>query len=61
MSDLIVGVGIALIAEGLLWGLAPDFAARCLRMIADTPGAQIRTSAWIAVAVGIGLVWLVRG
>lgn len=61
MSDLIVGIGIALIAEGLFWALAPNLATRCLEMIAATPVGQVRTTAWIAVAAGVGIVWWIRG
>jgi uncharacterized protein len=61
MSDLIVGVGLVLVFEGLLWALAPDLARRLLEMANQTPPAALRTSGWVAVAAGVVLVWLVRG
>ena len=61
MSDLIVGAGLVLVFEGLLWALAPQMAQRLLEMAAETPPATLRASGWAAVAVGVFLVWLVRG
>jgi uncharacterized protein YjeT (DUF2065 family) len=61
MSDLVVGVGLVLVIEGLLWALAPRFAARLLEVAAATPEPMLRRAGWIAVAAGAALVWLVRG
>ena len=61
MSDLVVAVGLVLVIEGLLWALAPRFAARLLQVEADTPQHVKRRAGWIAVAAGAALVWLVRG
>jgi hypothetical protein len=61
MGDLLVGLGIALVAEGLLWALAPDLARRGLEQIAAAPPGQVRALAWTVVACGLALVWLVRG
>ncbi len=59
MSDLLIGLGIALIAEGLLWALVPGFAEKCLQLVASTPPAQVRSSAWTAVVTGLVIVWLI--
>jgi uncharacterized protein YjeT (DUF2065 family) len=61
MSDLIVGAGLVLVFEGLLWALAPQMAQRLLEMAAEVPPATLRASGWIAAATGLFLVWLVRG
>lgn len=61
MSDLIVGAGLVLVFEGLLWALAPNMAQRLLEMAAETPPATLRASGWIAAGIGLFLVWLVRG
>ncbi len=60
MSDLIVGAGLVLIFEGLLWALAPDMARRLLEMANQTAPATLRAAGWVAVATGLILVWLVR-
>lgn len=61
MSDLIVGVGLVLVFEGLLWALSPDMARRLLEMANQTSPATLRTFGWVAVATGVVLIWLVRG
>ena len=61
MSDLVVGLGVALVAEGLLWALAPHLGVKILHAAAMTPAERLRASGWVAVAAGAFLVWLVRG
>jgi uncharacterized protein YjeT (DUF2065 family) len=60
MTDLIIGIGLVLVIEGLLWALAPGFALRLLQLAAATPEQQLRTGGAVAVAAGVLLVWLVR-
>lgn len=61
MDDLIVGVGLVLVIEGLLWSLSPYTALRVLAAAAATPTATLRRLGWLSVAAGVGIVWLVRG
>jgi uncharacterized protein len=61
MTDLIVGLGLVLVFEGLLWALSPDLAKRLLEMAGETPPATLRAFGWAAVACGLILVWFVRG
>jgi uncharacterized protein YjeT (DUF2065 family) len=61
MTDLIAGIGIALVLEGLLWALLPDAARRMVFEMANMAEGQLRSVAWIVVAAGCILVWLARG
>jgi hypothetical protein len=61
MSDLVVGIGLVLVFEGLVWGLAPTMATRLLALAATTPESTLRAGGWLAVAAGFAVVWLVRG
>ncbi|HXE00768.1 MAG TPA: DUF2065 domain-containing protein [Hyphomicrobium sp.] len=61
MSDLVAGLGVALVLEGLLWALAPDLARRIVAQIAGLANSRIQMAAVVAVAFGVLLVWLVRG
>ena len=61
MRDLLVGAGLVLVIEGLLWAVAPQLALRLLVAAAEMPEAQLRTAGAAAVAVGVVVVWLVRG
>lgn len=61
MTDLLAGLGIAIVLEGMLWALAPDFARRMVREMAALEGRQLQGGAWGMVAIGLFLVWLTRG
>ena len=61
MSDLIVGFGLVLVIEGLLWAIAPRLGIRMLEAAQATPEKTLRIAGWTAVGLGAGLVWLIRG
>lgn len=61
MSDLVVGIGLVLVIEGLVWALAPGTGIRLLVAAASTPQPALRLSGLLAVATGVAIVWLVRG
>jgi len=61
MYDLMVGLGLVLVIEGLLWALAPRLGARLLETLATAPESSVRTAGAVSVAVGVFIVWLVRG
>lgn len=61
MNDILVGLGLLLVAEGLIWALSPRSAVRLLEVAARTPEQVLRTAGTVTVAAGCGIVWLVRG
>jgi uncharacterized protein YjeT (DUF2065 family) len=61
MRDLLVGAGLVLVIEGLLWAAAPRMGMRLLAAAAQMPEAQLRVAGAAAMAVGVMVVWLVRG
>ena len=61
MNDLLVGLGVALVFEGLLWALVPDAARRMAADLAAIPNNRLTPVAWGIVAAGCLLVWMVRG
>ena len=61
MSDLFVGIGLVLVIEGLIWALAPAAGIRMLAVAATAPHQALRLFGLVAVAIGVGIVWLVRG
>jgi len=61
MYDLMVGIGLVLVIEGLLWALAPRLGARLLETLATVPESSVRTAGAVSVAVGVFIVWLARG
>jgi uncharacterized protein YjeT (DUF2065 family) len=61
MSDLAVAVGLVLVLEGLVWALAPQLGMHLLAAAAETPQSSLRLAGTAAIAVGVFVVWLVRG
>lgn len=61
MSDLAVGIGLVLVIEGLLWALAPGAGVRMLAVAASKSQQSLRMTGLAAMAVGVAIVWLVRG
>jgi uncharacterized protein len=61
MSDLIVAIGLVLVIEGLLWSLWPGLGRKLLEATARTPESSLRMAGAVAVALGVAVVWLVRG
>lgn len=61
MKDLIVGGGLVLVIEGLLWTAAPGLARRLLAAVAEAPEGTLRLSGAITAAAGLFVVWLARG
>lgn len=61
MGDILVGIGLVLVIEGLLWAAFPWLAIRMLMAAAETPEQSLRAAGTIAMAVGVVIVWAVRG
>lgn len=61
MNDLLVGLGLVFVIEGLLWALAPRLGIDMLEAAARTPMTTLRTYGCVAVAAGAAIVWFIRG
>ncbi|MCF3640987.1 DUF2065 domain-containing protein [Rhizobium sp. TRM95111] len=61
MSDFLTGIAFFLIIEGLVYALAPLFVKRMAESLPAMSEGQLRTGGLIAVVLGVGLVWLIRG
>jgi uncharacterized protein YjeT (DUF2065 family) len=61
MSDLLAAVGVALVFEGLLWAAAPQLGLKLLSMAAETPEQVLRLTGAVALMIGLGIVWAIRG
>jgi uncharacterized protein len=61
MNDLVTALGLVLVIEGLIWAAFPRGGVALLRLASESPDGSLRMSGAIAVAVGVGIVWLVRG
>lgn len=61
MSDLATGLGLALAIEGLLYAVAPVLMKRVMTTALGTPEQTLRFAGLVTAAIGVGIVWLVRG
>lgn len=59
-TELTVALGLMLVIEGLLYALFPDVMRRAMAQMLAMPVGQIRMAALFSVALGVGLVWLVK-
>jgi uncharacterized protein YjeT (DUF2065 family) len=61
MTDLIAAGGLVLVIEGLVWAAAPQLGLRLLMAAVQTPEARLRLAGAAAMAMGVVVVWFVRG
>ncbi|GAB5377735.1 MAG: DUF2065 domain-containing protein [Acuticoccus sp.] len=60
MSDLLLALGLVLALEGTLYALAPSSMLSAIRRMLEMPPETLRLAGVAALAVGVGIVWLVR-
>lgn len=61
MSDFLAAVGLLFVFEGLLYGGFPFFAKKLARDASQAPESMLRIAGLCALAIGVFIVWLVRG
>tara|TARA_R110002126_G_scaffold24259_7_gene84695 strand:+ start:1354 stop:1539 length:186 start_codon:yes stop_codon:yes gene_type:complete len=61
MSELVVAVGLFLVIEGLVYAISPSSIKKMAQILPQIPDNQLRNFGMIAIAIGVGLVWLIRG
>jgi hypothetical protein len=60
-SDLATALGLVLVIEGLALALMPDALKRLVAEILDQPARRLRVGGLVSAAIGLAVVWLVRG
>jgi len=60
MSDLLFGLGLVAIVEGLVLALAPSRLREAVEMLERLGAERQRLLGLAAVAIGVALVWLAR-
>ncbi len=61
MDELITGLALVLVIEGLLYALLPRLMKEMIVGILALPASTLRIGGVVALAAGVGLVWVVRG
>lgn len=60
MHDFLDALGLVLVLEGVLYGLLPNVAKKLADQVKVVPEPTLRIAGLVAVAAGVGIVWLVR-
>ena len=60
-GDLAVALALALAIEGALLALFPEAMKRSLAQVLAQPASALRTAGVLATALGVAIVWAVRG
>jgi uncharacterized protein YjeT (DUF2065 family) len=61
MSDFTTALALVLVLEGLLWALMPDGMKRAAMLALSLENSQLRNGGLAIAAVGVFLIWLMRG
>ena len=61
MTDFIVGLAMVLVIEGFVYAAFPVAMKRMLEAAEAIAPPTLRTAGLAAFAVGVGIVWLIRG
>jgi hypothetical protein len=58
---LLTALGLALALEGVAYALFPGAMKKMLLQVLAQPSNHLRNAGLVAAALGVGLIWLVRG
>ena len=61
MQDFVAAIGLVLVIEGLVYGGVPGLARKLATEVLSMPENALRIGGLTAIAVGVVIVWLVRG
>ncbi|WP_321339270.1 DUF2065 domain-containing protein [Breoghania sp.] len=61
MNDFVTALGLVLVIEGTLYALLPGALKRMMAQTKDAPDQMLRLGGLAALALGVFIVWLVRG
>jgi hypothetical protein len=61
MTDFLTAVALVLVIEGLFLAIVPHRLRQILAMLETVPPESLRVGGLVAAALGVFLVWLLRG
>ena len=59
-ADFLIGVGMLLVIEGLLFAAAPGWMRKAMESVLHTPDTILRLSGIGTAIVGLIVIWLIR-
>ena len=60
MRDLLTGLALVLVIEGILYALFPDGMKQVAARAIGVPSQMLRAAGLLAAAFGVVIVWLLR-
>jgi uncharacterized protein YjeT (DUF2065 family) len=61
MTDFLAAIALVFVIEGLIFGAFPEAAKRAVMVMTQTPDQGLRLVGLLSAALGLALLWLVRG
>ena len=61
MSDFVVAIGLVFAIEGILFAAFPGPVKRAMAHVTDTADGTLRLIGIASAALGVLMVWLIRG
>lgn len=61
MTELLTALALAMALEGAVYALVPGRMKAVLARVLAMPDSAIRATGLAALALGVGIVWLLRG
>ena len=61
MADLLTAFGMAIALEGAAYALFPGAMKKMMLQVLAQPAGHLRNAGLAAAAIGVGVVWLIRG
>ncbi len=58
--DFVVGLGILLVLEGLLFAASPGWMRKAMQTAIASPDNMLRAAGLVSAVAGLILIWLVR-
>jgi uncharacterized protein YjeT (DUF2065 family) len=59
-GDFLVGVGMVLVIEGLLFAALPNGMRTAMKSVLSSPDNMLRVVGLVSAVLGLILIWLVR-
>jgi len=60
MVDFVTALGLALVLEGMLYGLFPNAMRKMMERVLDEPAEALRYRAVLIACIGLTIIWFAR-
>ncbi len=59
-ADFLIGIGILLVLEGILFLAVPNWMRRAMKSALATPEAILRITGLVSALIGLAMIWAIR-